>query len=154
MRQVGKTLSRSAAASRTTFSRHKLNIRSLTVLQATSYGLLQSHHFSTEIKKNLTLKDFSTGDLVEKLKHANIAELIVDACVLFADKPSFGTRVGNKYEWMSYRELGVQIQKLRNVLHHHNIKKNDKVSIISNNRVEWAVAMYAVATVGAQLVPM
>jgi acyl-CoA synthetase (AMP-forming)/AMP-acid ligase II len=39
-------------------------------------------------------------------------------------------------------------------LYHHQVGRGDKVAIISNNRVEWAVAMYAVTGVGAQLVPM
>jgi long-chain acyl-CoA synthetase len=34
------------------------------------------------------------------------------------------------------------------------VERGDKVALISNNRVEWATAMYAVTGIGAQLVPM
>jgi long-chain acyl-CoA synthetase len=95
----------------------------------------------------------------EKIHHA-VATIktipgIVDSSVkLFPKNDCLGTRVGDKYEWMNYAEFGKQVQKLRNVLAHHNIEKGDKVALISNNRVEWATAMYAITGVGAQLVPM
>ena len=88
-------------------------------------------------------KDFTT-----------IPELAEEACALFAERNSFGTRKGNEYTWITYKEFGHLVQKFRNVLAHHHIGRGDKVAIISNNRVEWAVAMYAVTGVGAQLVPM
>ena len=46
------------------------------------------------------------------------------------------------------------MEKFRNVLVHHKIGRGDKVALISNNRVEWAVAFYAVASVGGSIVPM
>lgn len=76
------------------------------------------------------------------------------ACEMYSSKPLFGTRIQNQYEWMTYFDFDKQVQLFRRVLKKHNIGKNDKVALISNNRVEWAVAMYAVAGVGGQLVPM
>ena len=83
-----------------------------------------------------------------------IVEMQQKACQLYANKPLFGTRVKNEYEWMKYSDFDSKVQLFRNVLSHHNIGKDDKVALISNNRVEWAVAMYAVAGMGGQLVPM
>lgn len=40
------------------------------------------------------------------------------------------------------------------MLAHHHVGRGDKVALISNNRVEWAVAFYAVASVGGSIVPM
>jgi hypothetical protein len=88
------------------------------------------------------------------MKIKNINELINISCEKYAELPAFGTLVGDKYEWMTYKEFGEQIQRMRNVLVHHNILKNDKIALISNNRVEWAVAFYAASSLGAQLVPM
>jgi long-chain acyl-CoA synthetase len=76
------------------------------------------------------------------------------AAEAYASRNAFGTRNGDKFDWTTYKELGVMVQRFRNVLAHHNVGRGDKVSIISNNRLEWAVAMYAVTGVGAQLVPM
>lgn len=80
-----------------------------------------------------------------------LIELQENAVKKFGDSKCFGTRVGNNFEWISYREFGRLVEKFRNVLVHHKIGKNDKVALISNNRVEWAVAFYAVNGVGGQV---
>jgi hypothetical protein len=109
---------------------------------------------SSDGSKAPSLRDLPPEHVNDLLNSATIAELVTQACETFADKPSLGTRVGDKYEWITYRQLAERIQRLRNVLVHHKIGVNSKVSLISNNREEWAVAMYAVASLGAQLVPM
>ena len=80
-----------------------------------------------------------------------LVELQEKATIKFGDNKCFGTRVDDKFEWISFNEFGRLVQKFRNVLAHHNIGKNDKVALISNNRVEWAVAFYAVNGVGGQV---
>jgi len=74
--------------------------------------------------------------------------------VKYADRDCLGTRVGANYEWINYAQFGVMVDNFRKVLAQHKIERGDKVALISNNRVEWAVAMYAVTGVGGQLVPM
>ncbi len=81
-------------------------------------------------------------------------ELQQKACAMFGDKPVLGTRNGDKFDWMSYKQLGEDVQKFRNVLASKNIKFNDKVALISNNRAEWVVTMFGTMSLGAQLVPM
>eukprot|EP00602_Paraphysomonas_sp_CaronLab_P006947 CAMPEP_0185024962 /NCGR_PEP_ID=MMETSP1103-20130426/8109_1 /TAXON_ID=36769 /ORGANISM="Paraphysomonas bandaiensis, Strain Caron Lab Isolate" /LENGTH=588 /DNA_ID=CAMNT_0027558063 /DNA_START=257 /DNA_END=2023 /DNA_ORIENTATION=+ len=55
---------------------------------------------------------------------------------------------------MTFKDFGKEVDKFRGVLAKHNIGANDKISLISNNRVEWATAVYAANSLGAQLVPM
>jgi len=84
-----------------------------------------------------------------------VPEMCAKACEVYAKRPCFGTRqASGEYAWTSYAEFGQMVNKFRNVLAHHNVGLGDKVAIISNNRLEWAVAMYAVTGVGGQLVPM
>jgi AMP-binding enzyme len=80
-----------------------------------------------------------------------LIELHENATKKFGDNKCFGTRVGDTFEWISFKEFGRLVEKFRNVLVHHKIGKNDKVALISNNRVEWAVAFYAVNGVGGQV---
>ena len=96
---------------------------------------------------------FSTSTFVD-FDFTTLAELQIKSCENNKDKPAFGTRVGKKYEWMTYAQFGKEVENFRKVLVHHNIGTNDSIAIISNNRVEWAVAMYAVVSLGGQLVPM
>ena len=90
----------------------------------------------------------------KEFNYKNISELQVRSCERYKDKKLFGVKDGPKFNWISFGEFGLLVQRFRNVLVHHKIGKNDKVGVISNNRVEWAVAMYAVASLGGQLVPM
>lgn len=47
-----------------------------------------------------------------------------------------------------------QVDKCRSVLASHNIGIDDKVAMISDNRVEWAVIYFAANSLGAQIIPM
>jgi long-chain acyl-CoA synthetase len=46
------------------------------------------------------------------------------------------------------------VDKCRSVLASHNIGMDDKVAMISDNRVEWAVIYFAANSLGAQIIPM
>lgn len=89
------------------------------------------------------------------MEFSNLVEMQTKVCQLFSDRPALGTFRGGKYEWMCYGDLQREVSALRAVLSRSfGIRGGDKVAIISNNRVEWAVAFFAVNSLGAQLVPM
>lgn len=71
-----------------------------------------------------------------------------------ASNRMFGTKVGNAYAWITYAEFGEQVDHARAALAALGVAKDDKVAVIANNRVEWAVAAYATYSLGAQFVPM
>lgn len=106
--------------------------------------------------KNVILKACYTNPPLpyNHFEFQTCVELQQKACALFGDKPVLGTKVGNAYQWMSYKQLGEDVQKFRNILAERKFKFDDKVAIISNNREEWVVAMYATMSLGGQLVPM
>jgi long-chain acyl-CoA synthetase len=56
--------------------------------------------------------------------------------------------------WTTYAQFGKQVDDFRGGLASLGIKRGDNVAIVSNNRVEWAVAAYACYGLGAALVPM
>ncbi len=56
---------------------------------------------------------------------------------------------------MSYNEFNDYVAKTRTLFaKHFSIGKEDKVSIISNNRWEWATVFYGAIGLGGQIVPM
>ena len=84
-----------------------------------------------------------------------ITEMQEKACDLYRDRPSLGTKKGNSFEWASFGDLNSLVAAYRYVLNSkYGIAAGDKVALISNNRLEWAVSMYAVLSLGAQIVPM
>jgi long-chain acyl-CoA synthetase len=66
----------------------------------------------------------------------------------------FGTKKNGRWQWVTYREFGRDVEKMRGGLAALGVKKGDHVAVIANNRVEWAVAAYACYGLGAAYVPM
>lgn len=91
---------------------------------------------------------------IQDFKFETTVELQIKAAEAYSTNPMLGTRVGNAYEWINYTDFDKEVRKFRAVLTSHKVSMDDKVAIISNNRVEWAVVKYATNGVGAQIVPM
>jgi long-chain acyl-CoA synthetase len=72
----------------------------------------------------------------------------------FAARPLFGVKKSGLWKWTTYREFGKLVDSARRGLAEHGVGKGDKVAIIANNRVEWAVAAYATYGRAAAFVPM
>jgi long-chain acyl-CoA synthetase len=72
----------------------------------------------------------------------------------YAERPLFGTRTGDGWRWITYREFGGKVDALRAALSSLGLKRGDTIACISNNREEWAVCAYATYSLGAQFVPM
>ena len=89
-------------------------------------------------------------------KYDTLVELWKRAIETHPDRPLFGTKVAatGEWRWTTYLEFGRAVDKLRASFHELGIGKADKVAIIANNRVEWAVACYAAYGIGAAFVPM
>jgi long-chain acyl-CoA synthetase len=85
---------------------------------------------------------------------SNLVELVHKACDHYRNDNLFGTKVGNTFEWIKFGDFGREVQRFRNVLSHLKFGYNDKIALISNNRVEWAVAACAAQSLGGQIVPM
>ncbi len=84
----------------------------------------------------------------------NLVGLQAQSCKRYADRELFGTKTDGQWRWMTYGEFGKLVEQFRAALSSLGVGKGDKVGIISNNRVEWAVAAYATYGLGAAFVPM
>ncbi|MDP6946320.1 MAG: AMP-binding protein, partial [Myxococcota bacterium] len=84
----------------------------------------------------------------------NLVEMFEKSVAQFRDNDLFGTKVDGVYRWKTYAEIGELVEAFRGGLAGLGIGKGDRVAIIANNRVEWAVAAYATYGLGAQYVPM
>ncbi|MGD0674746.1 MAG: long-chain fatty acid--CoA ligase [Polyangiaceae bacterium] len=72
----------------------------------------------------------------------------------FANRPLFGSKKAGSWTWLTYGDFARQVDGLRAGLASIGIERGDRVAIIANNRVEWAVAAYACFGLGAAWVPM
>ncbi len=82
-------------------------------------------------------------------------DLIEGSCKHYPTHNIFGVRKGDTYEYLTYAGFHELYSTARTLLAtEYGVKENDKVAIISNNRIEWAALMYATVSLGAQWVPM
>jgi len=94
------------------------------------------------------------------LPFKTVHELQIRATEAYGPNPMFGTykkaagQALGEFEWVTFSEFDVLVQRTRNMLKAFNVGLDDKVSLISNNRTEWAAIKYAANGLGAQLVPM
>lgn len=84
----------------------------------------------------------------------NLVDLFEVSVFRYANRPLFGTKDGGIWDWLTYGDLKRRVDAMRGGLAGIGIGKGDRVAVISNNCVEWAVIAYATYGLGAVLVPM
>ncbi len=102
--------------------------------------------FTKPIRKIPTLK--------EGLPINTIPEMIEFAVNLNGQNLAFLTpREGNIYQ-ITYNQVFEQIKKLARHLRELGIEKGDHVAILGENRPEWGISFFAVAWIGAVVIPL
>jgi long-chain acyl-CoA synthetase len=84
----------------------------------------------------------------------NLVEMLAGSVERFSDNPFLGTKEGDEWTWMTYAEFGTEVAAARAGLASLGVERGDRVSVISDNRVEWAVAAYGTYSLAAAYVPM
>ena len=85
----------------------------------------------------------------------NLVDLCTKSVERFAGNEIFGNRQADgSWTYITYGEFGELVDRFRGGLKTLGIEPGDRVAIISNNRVEWAVSAYATYGLGACIVPM
>lgn len=87
-------------------------------------------------------------------KFENLVELFEKSTEKFAARELFGTKTSGQWIWTTYGQVKKLVDDFRGGLASLGVGPGDRVAIISNNRVEWAVAAYATYGLGAAFVPM
>ena len=87
-------------------------------------------------------------------RYTNLVELFRESTHKYGAQPLFGTRGRAGWHWTSYAEFARMVDSGRGALAGLGVARGDRVAIISNNRLEWAVCAYAAYTRAAIYVPM
>ena len=84
-----------------------------------------------------------------------LVDLYSNSVAAYPDNPIIGQREeSGDWAWLTYGEFGEAIARVRGGLSSLGVTSGDRVAIISDNRVEWAVGAYATYSLGAAWVPM
>jgi len=84
----------------------------------------------------------------------NLVELCDRSCERYQDRPLFGQKRNGSWLWTTYGQFHRLVDRCRGGLARYGIGAGDRVAIVANNRIEWAVAAYATYGLGAAYVPM
>src|SRR5690606_35660875 len=87
-------------------------------------------------------------------RYDSLVELWARCCDKFADRELFGEKGADGWRFITFKEFKRRVDDCRAGLAALGVGNGDRVAIISNNRVEWAVAAHATYGLGAAYVPM
>jgi long-chain acyl-CoA synthetase len=88
------------------------------------------------------------------MRFENLVDIFDHATAEFSSRELFGTKTNGNWVWTTYAEFKEQVDKARSGLAGLGVSRGDKVAVIADNRVEWAVTAYACFGLGASMVPM
>jgi long-chain acyl-CoA synthetase len=74
--------------------------------------------------------------------------------VRYAERPLFGEKEDSGWVWLTFTQVAEQVDAFRAALASLGVGPGDRVALISDNRVEWAVTVHATLSLGAAYVPM
>jgi long-chain acyl-CoA synthetase len=72
----------------------------------------------------------------------------------YAERALFGEKNATGWEWKTYAEVAEQVDAFRAALGSLGVGPGDRVALISDNRLEWAIVVHATLSLGAAYVPM
>jgi long-chain acyl-CoA synthetase len=87
-------------------------------------------------------------------RFTNLVTLLQTSCDKYRNAQLFGSRTSSGWQWTTYAEFSKLVDEARAGLAQLGVMPGDRVAIIANNRLEWAVFAYATYTRGAAYVPM
>lgn len=69
----------------------------------------------------------------------------------FPNRPALSFASGDP---ITYREVGRQIEDIRNLLYKYGVSRGDRVALFSNNSPNWGISYFAIVSLGAIAVPL
>ncbi|MCK6527812.1 MAG: long-chain fatty acid--CoA ligase [Planctomycetaceae bacterium] len=87
-------------------------------------------------------------------QYSNLVEVLERSVQQHGDRNLFGVKAGGDWRWHTYQEFGAWVDQFRGGLASLGVGSGDRVAVISNNRIEWAVGAYATYGLRALYVPM
>src|SRR5690349_16464095 len=85
---------------------------------------------------------------------ANLVDLFELSAQKYGPRELFGTKSGAEWVFTTFAQVRKLVDDLRGGMASLGVGKGDRVAIISDNRIEWAIAAYATYGLGAAYVPM
>lgn len=89
-----------------------------------------------------------------EVPQGTLVELFFEAVDRLADKPAYGAPAGSGGRPMSYAHVEEQVRRGATALGKSGLGRGDKAAVLSENRVEWALADWSCLCAGVVSVPV
>jgi len=90
----------------------------------------------------------------EPLEFTTLSELLDGAVERYGPQPAYGELGTTGWQWLSFSELGQRVAAYRAALSALGVGRDDRVAIISGNRLEWVLLAHASYQRRAVFVPL
>ena len=88
------------------------------------------------------------------MAYENLGLMFQTICEKYPDKAAYMSKKEGNYESITYREVQTQVKYLAAALEGLGAKKDDKILLLSENRLEWAISDFAILSCGSVTVPI
>jgi long-chain acyl-CoA synthetase len=84
----------------------------------------------------------------------NLVQVFTETVKRLPDKTFYSFKKDGKWEKVSYAEFARKVYALAALFEELGVKKGDKIALLSENRLEWALTDYASLHIGSAIVPI
>jgi long-chain acyl-CoA synthetase len=91
---------------------------------------------------------------MESKQFETINELFLQAMEDYQKPDAFLTKTGGRYRGVASRDVLLKVAALAQAFHEKGVGPGDRVALLSENRLEWALTDYAILGLGAVTVPL
>ncbi len=88
------------------------------------------------------------------MSYASLGDMFKGVSERFPDKTAYMFKEQGQYQSISFKEVQNHVAQLAAGLKKLGVKGKDKVLVLSENRLEWAITDYAILSLGAVTVPI
>ena len=88
------------------------------------------------------------------MRYKNLGEMFLTVCEKLNDHPAYMFKKEGSYQSISFKEASQNFKQIAGGLASLGVKQGNKVAILSENRLEWALTDYAILSLGAISVPI
>jgi long-chain acyl-CoA synthetase len=88
------------------------------------------------------------------MRFNNLAEMFVSNAERLPERTAYMYKHEGQYKSITFKQALSMMEAIAAGLHQLGVKRNDKISILSENRYEWAFTDYAILTLGAINTPI
>lgn len=100
----------------------------------------------------MATRDYAANEA--ELPSGTLVELFLEATERFGDEPAFRYWTKDGWREVSYRDVRERAVAVAAALGTLGLDRGDRVALLSENRVEWAITDYGALLAGVQIVPI